>query len=176
MSHTHPVYGCLPPPPTTLLIPLPLANSASCFCFFGSAHFLRAGLAAKAGGRPAQELSIPSTTLLSPERKCRTGQKTRSFPTSSLIACPKKITEDIRLLRRPDEREAKKANENHFLLHSAGASDTTRGEGCYCWDQREMNICHKQQGRPFRPKQENNLERMQTKQYSQSKKTRKILI
>jgi len=47
---------CTPPAHrlhTTLLIPLPLANSASCFCFFGSAHFLRAGLAAKAGGRPA---------------------------------------------------------------------------------------------------------------------------
>merc|ERR1711911_461136 len=165
-----------PPPTTTLLIPLPLANSASC-SLFGSAHFLRAGLAARSGR--AAGIGAFYHPPLSPdtcERKCRTGQKTQSFPTSSLIACPKKITEDIRLLRRPDERKKKKANENHFLLHSAGASDTTRGEGCYCWDQREMNICHKQQGRPFRPKQENNLERMQTKQYSQSKKTRKILI
>ena len=36
------------PPPTTLLIPLPLANSASC-SLFGSAHFLCAGLAARSG-------------------------------------------------------------------------------------------------------------------------------
>ena len=95
------------PPPTTLLIPLPLANSASC-SLFCSAHFLCAGLAARSGR--AAGIGAFYHPPLSPdtcERKCRTGQKTQSFPTSSLIACPKKITEDIRLLRRPDGRKKK---------------------------------------------------------------------